>query len=65
MEFYEQKTQKKEVYEFEYIYLEVKDDRPNESENDGRFSIHNIAGIDINQLDLKSSNVRKSSDYRR
>ena len=34
-------------------YLEVEDDCPNESKNDGRFPVHNIAGVDVNQLDLR------------
>ena len=34
-------------------YLEVEDDCPNESKNDGRFPVHNIAGVDVHQLDLR------------
>ena len=34
-------------------YLEVEDDCPNESKNDGRFPVHNIAGVDVDQLDLR------------
>ena len=38
-------------------YLEVEDDCPNESKNDGRFPVHNIAGVDVNQLDLREENI--------
>ena len=38
-------------------YLEVEDDCPNESQNDGRFSVHNIAGVDVHQLDLRRENI--------
>ena len=38
-------------------YLEVEDDCPNESKNDGRFPVHNIAGVDVNQLDLRGENI--------
>ena len=38
-------------------YLEVEDDGPNESQNDGRLPVDNIAGVDVNQLDLRGENI--------
>ena len=38
-------------------YLEVEDDCPNESKNDGRFPVHNVAGVDVHQLDLRRENI--------
>ncbi len=35
-------------------YLEIQDDGPNQAKDYGRLSIHNIRGIDIHQLDLKT-----------
>ena len=38
-------------------YLEVEDDGPNESKNDGRLPVDNITGVDVHQLDLRRENI--------
>jgi hypothetical protein len=45
-------------------YLEVEDDGPDEAEDDGRFAVHNIAGVDVHQLYLGQNSTRLELKYR-
>ena len=36
------------------MYLEVEDDGPDEAHDDGWPSVHHVAGVDVDQLDLEA-----------
>ena len=39
--------------------LEVEDDGPDETKNDGRTSVNNVSGVDVHQLDLGWNKIFK------
>ncbi len=49
---------KRILFIYLFIYLEVEDDGPDEAENDGRLAVHNVAGVDVHQLYLGQNSTR-------